>query len=130
MSIATRHDLLLYCYRLVIIYRRVLREGVNFNATGIVSRKQGALVFFVFKPQKKRSFRYRVIDEPISKAVEKLPQRAFGGDLSGVTFLGRNVIVDRNRLIIIKGDNSREAWSLNEAAKDAVEVVTNISGVR
>ena len=129
MSIATRHDLLLYCYRFALIYRKVLREGVNFDAVGIVSKDQGALVFFEFKTQPKRNFKYELIDGPISKAVEKLPQKAFGGDLSGVRFLGKNIIVERNKLIIIKGDNSREAWSLKEAMKDAVEEVTNISGV-
>jgi hypothetical protein len=129
MSIAKRHDLLLYCYRFALIYRKVLREGINFDVTAIVSEEQGALVFFEFKMQPKRNFKYKLIDQPISKAVEKLPQKAFVGDLSGVRFLGKNVVVDKNKLIIIKGDNSIEAWSPKEAAKDALEEVANISRV-
>jgi hypothetical protein len=56
-----------------------------------------------------------------------LPQRAFGGDLSGVTFLGKNVVAQGNKLIIIKGDNSKEAWSGEEASKDAIEEVRNVA---
>jgi hypothetical protein len=130
VDLATRRDLLLYCYRFALIYRKVLREGVNFNAVGIVSREQGALVFFEFKAQPRRKFEYKLIDGPIAKAVEKLPQRAFAGNLSSVRFLGKNVIAEGNKLIIIKGDNSKEAWSLKEAVKDAVEEVKNIARSR
>jgi hypothetical protein len=104
-----------------------LRKGINFDAKAIVSKNQGALVFFEFKMQNKRSFKYEEIDAPISKAVERLHTKAFVGDLSGVRFLGKNVIINRNELVIIKGDNSKEAWSIKEAAKDAVEEVNRIS---
>lgn len=129
-DIATRHDLLLYSYRFVSIYRKVLRQGVNFNAVAVVSKVQGALVFFEFRTQLHRKFKYELIDKPIARAVERLPQRAFGGDLSGVTFLGKNVVAERNKLIIIKGDNSKEAWSLKEAVKDAIEEVRHIASSR
>jgi hypothetical protein len=129
-KVAQRHDLLLYCYRFGLIYKKVLRQGVNFNALAIVSKEQGALVFFEFKKQAYRKFQYRLVKEPIAKAVEKLPQRAFSGDLSSVRFYGKNVIAEGNKLIIIKGDNSKEAWSLKEAMKDAIEEVRRVAGFR
>jgi len=129
VEIATGFELRRYCYGFISIYRKVLRPGVKFEARAIVSREQGALVFFEFKTGATGKIKYEITNKPIAEALEKLPQRAFGGDLSGVTFLGKNVIAQGNKLIIIKGDNSKEAWSGEEATKDAIEEVRNVAEI-
>lgn len=126
-SLASRYDLRRYFNKFASIYEKILREGVRPDATAIVSRERGALVFFEFKKQKRRKFKYKVIDERIASAVQGLPQRGFRGDLSGVIFRGKNVIAERNRLMIIKGDNSKDAWSTKEAMKDALEAVRGVA---
>jgi len=103
---------------------------VNFDVVAIVSKEEGALVFFEFKKQKHSTLKYTVIDKTIATAVQELPQRGFGGDLSGVRFAGKNVIAERNKLTIIKGDNSRVSWSPEEAVKDAIEEVNRIASLR
>ena len=85
----------------------------------------GALVFFRFKKGSAR-FRYEIIDEPIGVALSKLPQKGFGGDLSNVIFRGKNVVREGNKLIIIKGDNSKWAWSRAKAREDAIEEIEDI----
>ena len=119
-----------YCTKFESIFGKVLRPGVNFDALAIVSKEEGALVFFEFKKQPSSKLKYKVIDERIAAAVQELPQKGFAGDLSGVRFVGKNVIAERNRLIIIKGDNSRISWSPEEAVKDAVEEVNRIASLR
>jgi len=84
-----------------------------------------SLVFFHFV-RGTTKFRYNRTNGPIGKVLEKLPQHAFGGDLSGLVFGGKNVISEGNNLIIIKGDNSPEAWSRTEAIRDAQEEVAAI----
>ena len=103
----------------------ILRPDLNYYIQAIVSRKEGSLLFFEFK-EGKGDFGYKQIDEPIAKALMDLPQRAFGGDLSGVKFAGTNIVRESNKLIIIKGDNSPNAWSKTEAYKDAFREVTEI----
>jgi hypothetical protein len=129
VEIATGFDLRRYCYVFISIYQKVLRPGVKFDAWAIVSREQGALVFFEFRTGATGKIKFETTDRPIGKALEKLPQRAFRGNLSSVKFLGKNVVAERNKLIIVKGDNSKEAWSAGEARKDAIEEVGNVAGM-
>ena len=127
---ASESDFRQYCTKFESIFGRVLRPGVNFDALAIVSKEEGALVFFEFKKQEHSKLKYKVIDKTIATAVQELPQRGFGGDLSSVRFAGKNVVAERNKLIIIKGDNSRVSWSPEEAVKDAVEEVNRIASLR
>ena len=128
-ELALESDFKQYLVGFKSVFERVLRPGVNFDVVAIVSHKEGALIFIEFKRQKRMRFQYKLIDEPIAKALQSLPQRAFGGDLSGVKFSGKNMIAERNKLIIIKGDNSKTSWSQDEALKDAVEGVNRIAGL-
>jgi hypothetical protein len=107
------------------IYRVVLKSGIGADCRSFVSTQGGSLVFFHFV-RGTTKFRYNRTNGPIGKVLEKLPQHAFGGDLSGLVFGGKNVISEGNNLIIIKGDNSPEAWSRTEAIRDAQEEVAAI----
>ena len=129
-ELASESDFRQYCTKFESIFRKILRPGVNFDAIAIVSKEEGALVFFEFKKQSRSKLEYKVISRPISIAVQGLPQKGFAGDLSGVRFVGKNVIAERNKLIIIKGDNSSISWSPEEAVKDAVEEVNRIASLR
>ena len=128
-KLASETDFKQYLAKFESIFKKILRPDVNFDVVAIVSNKDGALIFFEFKRQEEGRFQYKLINEPIAIALQSLPQRAFGGDLSGVKFAGKNVIAERNRLIIIKGDNSKTSWSQDEAVKDAIEEVNRIASL-
>ena len=126
-ELASKSDFKQYCAKFESIFKKVLRSGVNFDALAIVSNVEGALIFFEFKKQARSKLKYKLIDKRIATAVQELPQKGFVGDLSSAKFLGKNIIVERNRIIIIKGDNSRASWSQEEAVKDAIEEVRRVS---
>ena len=50
--------------------------------------------------------------------LSKVPQHAFGGNLSGVKFKGTNVVLEGDRLLLIKGDDDPADWSDDAAARD------------
>ena len=124
-ELASKEDFMKYCEEFISKHRMILRPDLNYDLTAIVSKKEGSLVFFEFKAGPRR-FRYKQIDEPIAMALMDLPQRAFGGNLSGVKFGGTNIVREGNKLIIIKGDNSKKAWSKEEAVKDALREIKDI----
>lgn len=124
-ELASEEDFKRYCEEFISKHRMILRPDLNYDILAIVSRKEGSLIFFEFKAGPRR-LRYKQIDEPIAIALMDLPQRAFGGDLSGVKFGGTNIVREGNKLILIKGDNSRKAWSNEEAVKDALREIKDI----
>jgi len=124
-ELASEEDFKEYCEKFISKHRMILRPDLNYDMVAIVSEKEGSLIFFDFKEGPRR-LRYEQIEEPIAMALMRLPQRAFGGNLSGVKFSGTNVVREENRLIIIKGANSRKAWSKEEAVKDALREIKDI----
>jgi hypothetical protein len=124
-QIATQEDLKCYFENFTSKHRIILRPDINYFADAIVSTKDGSLIFIEFK-EGKGVFKYELTDEPIGNVIMRLPQRAFGGNLSNVKFGGVNIIREGNKLIIIKGDNSPKAWSEEEALNDALKEIKSI----
>jgi hypothetical protein len=124
-GVATARDFQQYCMTFMSIYRVVLKKNVKVHCESYVSTRQGSLVFFKFMIGHS-GFKFRLTNSPIGKVLEGLPHRGIRGDLSNVFFGGKNVISGGNTLIIIKGDNSPEAWSRVEAMRDAREEVAAI----
>jgi len=124
-TIATARDLRTYFLTFMSIYRVVLKNGIGAECKSFVSTQRGSLVFLHFTRGSSR-FSYKMTRVPIGKVLEKLPQHAIRGNLSGIVFEGKNVINEGSNLIIIKGDNSPEAWSRLEAIRDAQEEVAAI----
>jgi hypothetical protein len=114
-----------YCDEFISKHKAILRPDLNYDILAIVSKKEGSLLFIEFK-EGKRQLKYELTDEPIGKVLMLLPQKAFGGDLTGVRFAGTNIVREGNKLILIKGDNSSKAWSQMEAKKDAFREIIDI----
>ena len=62
-------------------------------------------------------------------AISDIEQHAFG-DVSNLKFGGTNVILEGNRIILIKGDDSPAAWTDTTSATDASRVLYTSSGDR
>jgi hypothetical protein len=124
-DIATAKDFRQYCATFMSIYRVALKKNVGVYCQSYVSTRHGSLVFLKFTIGHSR-FRFRQTTSPIGKVLERLPQRGIKGDLSNVIFEGKNVISGGNTLIIIKGENSPQAWSRIKAIRDAQEEVAAI----
>jgi hypothetical protein len=50
-------------------------------------------------------------------------QRAFGGSLSGFHFGGTNVVMEDNRIILIKGEDAPDSWSDKAALEDVKRIL-------
>jgi len=124
-QLVTQEDFRSYFENFTSKHRIILRPDINYFADAIVSTKDGSLIFIEFK-EGKGFFKYEKTDEPIANVLMRLPQKAFGGNLSNVKFGGVNIIRERNKLIIIKGDNSPKAWSEQEALNDALKEIKSI----
>lgn len=125
--IASSKDFRFYCSTFMSVYKKVLQKGVEYNALAVVSTRGGSLIFFTFA-RGHAELKFKRTGKTIGAILEQIPQSAFGGDLSGVIFRGKNVIREGNRLIIIKGDNSPEAWSRIEAIRDARGEIEALAG--
>lgn len=125
--VASRRDLYLYCKTFMAVYKKALKTNVGYRAEAIVSAKHGSLIYFKFRIGPS-IFLFKRTMNPIGKALENIQQSAFGGDLATVRFGGKNVIREGNKLIIIKGDNSSEAWSRIQAIRDAREEIESVAG--
>lgn len=126
-NIASTKHLSSYCSAFMSVYRKVLKKGIGYNALAVVSYRHGSLVSFTFVRGGSK-FKFKRTRKPIGAILEDIPQRGFGGNLSGVRFAGKNVIREGNKLIIIKGDNSPRAWSRIQAIRDAREEIDALAG--
>ena len=124
-EMATAKDFRQYCATFMSIYRVALKKNVGVYCESYVSTRHGSLVFLKFVIGSSK-FKFKQTSSSIGKILEKLPQRGISGDLSNVIFEGKNIISGGNTLIIIKGDNSSQAWSHIEARRDAQEEVAAI----
>jgi hypothetical protein len=73
-----------------------------------------------------------IYEKPYAKMAEALAtikQNAFGGNLRGFVFKGTNIILEPNRIILLKDDMPPE-WSDHAAAKDVSAVLQRGRGGR
>jgi hypothetical protein len=107
-------------------HRPILRPEYNYEVKAFVSKQQGSLVWFQFVTCD-GGFSFSFLDEPISDKLAEIPQRGFAiSKGSGVVFRGTNIVREEDKLIIIKGSNGPEAWSKDEARRDAQNEVNSI----
>lgn len=103
--------------------KRILKPGIGAEITSYLSKIDGSLIYFQLRPGD-ITFKHKIIeDKGISEALKEIPQKAFGGDLSGIKFAGTNTIIEGNKIIFIKGDNTKDLWN-SEIAKNDSEIVT------
>jgi len=62
---------------------------------------------------------FKPTEPTVNDALHKIEQRAFGGNLNGFRFAGTNVVMEGNRIILIKGEDDPTGWN-DEAARDDV----------
>lgn len=128
-QLVTREDFENYFREFKIIHRTILNPKYGYRIKAFASKQQGSLIFFSFEEGADEFSSYKVIDDRIGAALREIPQKAFGGNLEGINFGGTNIIREADRLILIKGDNTKNAWSTEEAQKDARIEVNAIESI-
>ncbi|WP_286915671.1 MULTISPECIES: hypothetical protein [Pseudomonas] len=97
------------------------RPGLGVKCLIRPARDGGAVIVFELGEHEGNRDTYKMAVTSVNKALSKVKQNAFGGNLDGFNFKGTNIIMEENGLVIIKDGNPRE-WT-EEAAKADVEKI-------
>ena len=84
----------------------------------------GAIIEFDIVNGKKSKTLFEKPAATVGKSLQSIQQNFIGGNLDGVTFSGTNVMMDNNRIIIVKGENDNSVWNLKAAREDALRVIS------
>lgn len=125
-QLATEEDFRNYFREFRKIHRAILKLKFGYKVKAFVSRKQGSMIFFSFEEGGDKFVSCEIVDEKIGAVLHKVPQKAFRGNLEGISFGGTNIIREANRLIFIKGDNTKNAWTTEIAIKDAWQEINTL----
>ena len=94
-----------------------MRPGIGLACTVFPANSQGAILEFKIGPGISNTDEFRPESETVNEALTEIGQQAFGGNLSGFKFSGTNIIMEVNRIILIKGEDDPSQW--NDSAADA-----------
>jgi hypothetical protein len=101
-----------------------IRIGYNVSAKIHPANGEGAIIEFEINDSRNSKISLVKAVESVNKTLSTIEQNMIGGNIEGVRFSGTNVYMDRNRIVIIKGDNEHSSWDNSAALKDAQKVVS------
>lgn len=100
-----------------------MRSGIGLACTIFPARSQGAILEFKIGPEISNTDDFRPESETVNDALAKIQQRAFGGNLSGFRFGGTNVIMEDNRIVLVKGEDDPTQWNDSAANSDVKRIL-------
>lgn len=101
-----------------------LRPGIGLKTFIYPSIKDGAVLVFHLGFNLENDDEYQPVSPSIGSILNKVEQRAFGGNLEGIHFSGTNMIFEPNKIIFIKDNNPKE-WTDTAAKKEALKIVNS-----
>jgi hypothetical protein len=72
---------------------------------------------------------YSRVFPTIADGLATIEQKAFGGNLNGFVFKGTNMVLEPNRMILLKDDTPPE-WSDDAAERDVENIIHRGGGVK
>ena len=100
-----------------------LRAGIGLTCNVYPSESGGAVLEFLLGTDLENDDIYKPVTSTTGKALQFIPQKAFGGDLTNVRFGGTNTILEPDRIILIKDDQHQE-WTDRAAMSDVASIVS------
>lgn len=104
-----------------------LKPGIGLTCDIHPAEEGGAILEFSLGPSIENDDRYQETSATVSTALSSIPQHAFGGNLEGFKFSGTNVVMEKDRIILIKDDSPSE-WSDSAAEDDIFKILPKPSG--
>jgi hypothetical protein len=105
-----------------------LKPGVGLSCKIHPIQGAGAILEFSLGMGISNLDEYSPESPSVADALKGIPQRSFGGKLEGFNFRGTNIVMEENRIILIKGDDYPETWSSEAARQDVIRVISSTSG--
>ncbi len=94
-----------------------LRPGIGLTCFIHLADSGGAILEFKVGPQLENDDVYNPSLPNLGRALSRIEQHAFGGNLEGFTFGGTNYVLEQDKIILIK-DESLSEWSDAAALRD------------
>ena len=100
-----------------------MRPGIGLACTVFPANSQGAILEFKIGPGISNTDEFRPESETVNEALAEIPQQAFCGNLSGFKFGGTNVIMEGNRIVLVKGEDDLSQWNDSAAGADVKRIL-------
>ncbi len=100
-----------------------MKPGVGLACTVFPATSEGAILEFKIGPEIVNTDEFRPESKTVNEALANIPQRAFGGNLSGFRFAGTNVVMEDNRIVLIKGEDDPNQWNDSAAGADVKRIL-------
>jgi len=108
-----------------------LRQGIGLACKVFPTNAEGAILEFTIGQNIPNSDVFEQPSETINAALSQIPQHAFGGNLNNFKFSGTNVIMEKSRIVLVKGENDLTQWNDAAALADVRRLLPpNIGGQR
>jgi hypothetical protein len=105
-----------------------LRPNIGLTCNVYPAESDGAILEFTIGPGVTNEDVFKPVEPTVNDGLAKIEQRAFGGHLSGFRFGGTNVVMEGNRIILIKGEESPSEWSDSAANADVKKILPPATG--
>ena len=99
-----------------------MKPGLGVKCVVRPARDGGAVIVFEMADHEGNQDTYKMIAPSVNKALSRVRQKAFGGNLDGFKFKGTNIIMEGNGIVVIK-DGNPEEWTEDAARSDVERVV-------
>ncbi len=103
-----------------------LKLGVGLTCDIHPAEEGGAILEFFYGSGIENDDRYKEASATVSAALSSIAQHAFSGNLEGFKFSGTNVVLEKDRIILIKDDSPTE-WSVAAAKNDVFKILPKLS---
>ena len=101
-----------------------LKPGIGLTCSVYRAESGGAVLEFSIGPGVENDDIYKEVSPSLSQVLSKIKQSAFGGNLDGFVFSATNMILEENRIIVIKDDTLSE-WTDSAAQRDVTRLLRN-----
>ncbi len=107
----------------------ILKPNIGLEIDIYNCGNEGAVLVVLFKPGDKSIDKEINEFDSISAVLNSIDQNFIGGNVSGITFGGTNMMMDGNRIIIVKDRNENE-WSTSKLKEDIDKIIQPPSKTR
>lgn len=105
-----------------------LRANIGVSSKVFPAEQNGAIIEISLGPSVANEDTFMPIEPTVNEALGKIEQKAFGGNLAGFRFGGTNVIMEDNRIVLIKGEDDPLEWGDNASQSDVNRILPSKAG--
>lgn len=105
-------------------FEKYLAKGISIDTVIYPADGEGAVFEFKLAQEHKGKTKYMPPRQTVGQILSEIPQNLVSGNISNVKFGGTNLVMENNRILIIKGEDAKKHWDGNAAQDDVRRVVS------